>query len=265
MPTRLAAIGVFGVIVSAVLIAMYVVRRRRRRSVPSAIPLFLTLYVIALLPVIPFAISKTLTEGERLVYFASAFGLLLLVAVVDYIIGNIRTLAVTITCLAVASGVLLYRSEGNWRAAAGTASEITNSLEAVNAGGTLLVLSLPDNLKGAYIFRNGFREMLSLYDLEDKWEEVVVLATSSLRAPGDSIRIQTVGNLVRVTQSNLRSGFVRPNSRLQREITLAGCRIIEFDRSSYTFELNPVPEHLKKDQSLPSRLAYWRFAPAAFE
>jgi hypothetical protein len=237
LPTRPVAVSVFGVLLLAVLVAMYVTLRRRRKAFPRAIPLLLMLYLISLLPVIRLAISKTLTEGERLAYFPSAFGMLLLVAVLDFIIGRIRIITVTVACLALAAGLLLFRAERRWKDAAEITRGITNSLETMAGGGTLVIFNLPDNLKGAHVFRNGFREMLSMSGLSDKWEEVVVLATADLITPADSIRTERLGQLIRVTQSNPRAVFRKPGRRLQESIDTRCFHIIEFAADSYTFEL----------------------------
>lgn len=262
LPTRAVAVSVFGVLMLAVLAAMYIRWKRRQRSIPWTILLLAALYLISLLPVINLAISKTLTEGERLAYFPSAFGILLLAAVLDFIIERLRTVVAVGACLAVVSGLLLIRAESNWKDAAEITHGIRNSLETMDGGGTLVILNLPDNLKGAFVFRNGFRDMLSLIALDHKWEEVVILATFALTSPDDSVCIERRGNLVCVTQSNPEAVFCKPSRRLQDRVDPRYCRTIECAADAYTVELNPMSSGHREGGLHLTYYAQGRLVPA---
>ena len=265
LPTRPIAVSVFGVLLLVAILAVYITWKRRQRVFPWTIPLLAALYLISLLPVISLSISKTLTAGERLAYFPSAFGMLLLVAVLDFVIGRIRVITVTIAGLALVSGLLLFRAERNWKDAAEITRGITDSLGTMAGGGTLAILNLPDNLNGAYVFRNGFREMLYLYGMDCKWQEVVVLATADLTTPADSIRMERRGSLIRVTQSNTRARFGKPNQRLQGKINPHCCRIVEFAADSYTLEpAPPAPGRTEYDVCF-TYYAHGRLVPSPIE
>jgi hypothetical protein len=265
IPTRPVAVGIFAVIATAAVIAVWLTRRSRHKPLPRLIPLTVVFYILAILPVINLAISKTTTEGERLAYFPSVFGILLLVAVLDYVIGSIKPLGVAVTCLAIAGGLMLYRADRNWEGAAAVAGGITSALDAAKSGGDLAVLSLPDNLAGAYIYRNGFREMLSLIGLDRKWDTVYVLALSTLRTRTDSITTERSGDLVRVAHTDPRAVFIEPPPRLKGETSAACCRPVEFGATSYSFEVDPAMALQVEDRTYPSDLAFLRLVPPAVE
>jgi hypothetical protein len=265
MPTRPIAVGAFGLVLLIVVVAMYASWKKRRTAPPRTVPLFAVTYLVSLLPVLNLSISKTTVSGERLIYFPSAFAMLLLVAVLDYIMKNVRTLAIVVACLATVSGLMLFRSGRGWYEATTLARDVTTSLEAAQSRGDLVILSLADNLGGPYVFRNGFREMIWFTGMEDKWDDVVVLAQNNLMTRKDSIRVDKTATLIRVTQTDPRSTFISPAARLQAEVGLRGYRSVGFGASAYAFELDPDLSDRMEAGTYPAYFACVRLEPSVSE
>jgi hypothetical protein len=162
MPTRIAAVGTFTAVALCVIATLYILAARRRQPIPRILYFLVGSYLLALLPVINLSISKVDTEGERYVYLPSVFAVILVVLLLDFMLRNRKALSVVLLCLFVAFGVQLHKSNSNWAAASDAARGIIESAGTLGSGDRLFVLNLPDKIRGAYVFRNGFREALSL-------------------------------------------------------------------------------------------------------
>ena len=137
---------------------------RSNRSHPErlrAAALLVALYGIASLIAVVGGVSTRTSESDRFLYLPSAFLCMLLTLMVDGIPS--RTLpraafyAVFIACyFQLRSGML------NWRTASETIERIIADTPAPPQGGRLLVLNLPSDHRGAYIFRHGYPEALLL-------------------------------------------------------------------------------------------------------
>ena len=123
---------------------------------------------IMLAPALPLTISLSTTETERVVYIPTAFGALLTILTIDALLRrpNLRTLVAGM--LIAAHGLVLQRFTNNWREAGHSFAEIVESFAVAarandpGKGGHFFILNLPDNLRGAYIFRRGFYIALAL-------------------------------------------------------------------------------------------------------
>jgi hypothetical protein len=146
-----------------VLLTVAIYRSRDRRPLLFAA----TATIIMLAPAFPLTISLNTTETERVVYIPTAFGVLLTVFAIDTLCGTSHRLRNGLVAVLIAAhAVTLQRFTNNWRQAGAAFSGIVQSfVESVNAhapgdGGHIFILNLPDNLRGAYIFRRGFYEAL---------------------------------------------------------------------------------------------------------
>ena len=124
---------------------------------------------IMLAPALPLTISLSTTETERTVYIATAFGALLTVLTIDGLLPRPRLRNVAAGMLIVAHAVVLQRFTNNWREAGNLFAELVESFtvaaRAHDPGlrGHFFILNLPDNFRGAYIFRRGFYIALALH------------------------------------------------------------------------------------------------------
>lgn len=187
MPTRALSLAVFLLIVLAALTAVGITHFRRRRHVPGMALLMLVSYCIFLLPVINLSAHLVDTQGERFVYSASAFGAILLVIVLGYLLENRRHLTVTLACLLIAYAALLLRSNHNWKRASGIAERVVSSLGDLGNARDIYVLNLPDNIGGAYIFRNGLNEAAELLGSSERFRKVLPVFWQEMQHPSDTV------------------------------------------------------------------------------
>ncbi len=162
---------------------------------------------IALAPVLPLSIAMATPESERLIYMASAFAALLLVWFLAVVLQQPRVLAAIVLICAAGNVVALTRINQSWMEAA---SIVKNSMPTFaevirthgRSGNALLFLNVPDNIRGAYVFRRGFHEALQMAAPEEM-EAMADVSVLSVFGIGD------VGVPVRVTATGPRSVAVK--------------------------------------------------------
>lgn len=125
-------------------------------------------FVILILPVIFLSFSDTSDGGERYVYLASVMFCILLSLLVwelnKYKFWRIIVLTGLVLYL---GGFLMYKNY-NWHLAAGLSEkmikqDIPQALDLTKPADNLIFVSLPDNLNGAELMRNGITLAMKLY------------------------------------------------------------------------------------------------------
>jgi hypothetical protein len=121
----------------------------------------------ALAPVLPLSISIATPESERLIYMASAFACLGLVWFLDAALRRPWLVSVIVLACCVGHVAALQRINRNWQEAAvvvqGTLTTFAQTMRAHGrVGSAVYVLNVPDDVRGAYVFRRGFHEALRL-------------------------------------------------------------------------------------------------------
>ena len=220
----------------AALVLAWVARGRTLRVlIFSALAL-----VASLVPVLPLTISLTSTESERFVYLPSVFSCIFLVWAIK---ATIRYRPAAIACCVAAiavHSVALVRANGKWQESGALTRSIVDSFaqRVLEQGSTkpagIFILNLPDNVRGAYVFRNGFYPAVRLVRPETASFSAATfgLATQSLGAFADDETVQRTG--ARGFRVNLGS-----NRLIQPQIPSNGLyRIVEQTPSSYAVEFS---------------------------
>src|SRR5260370_934055 len=104
-------------------------------------------------------------------------------------------MAALVGLLIAAHLVLLQRMHARWRAAGEVFDGVTQSFVAAarihdpGRDGLMFLLSLPDNVRGAYVFRRGFYARLHFLapDLAARSASILAVESQTLRAPGDTV------------------------------------------------------------------------------
>lgn len=157
--------------------------------------------VIALLPVLPLTISISTTEGERYVYLPTAFSCILVITAIRTVLT--RRMAVLACAVVIGvNAVALVRANARW----GVSGTMTRSIVDSYAGEVLkhkppdtaatFILNLPDNVGGAYVFRNGFYPAVQLVrpEVAARTGRTLIVATQSVRGLGDETRVTNAGD-----------------------------------------------------------------------
>jgi hypothetical protein len=119
----------------------------------------------ALAPVLPLSISVATPESERLIYMASAFASLLVVWFLDAALKRVWLVAAIVLVCSAGHVAALQRINRNWQEAAVVAEETLTTFgqtmrEHGRVGSAVYILNVPDDVRGAYVFRRGFHEAL---------------------------------------------------------------------------------------------------------
>lgn len=138
---------------------------------------YVMMYAVSLLPVITVGIDTHDTEGERFLYFPSFFFVLMTVYLLYVVFEKSHYAWIPAAVMFVYFLFFLEISLSNWVKASSIVRNITAHPERYHTKGNLYVIDLPDNYRGAFIFRNGFEPAFRLQKQPLNVEKVVVLSS----------------------------------------------------------------------------------------
>lgn len=220
---------------AAVALALVLYYRPRERA---ALLFSIAGVAIALAPALPLTISVINTESERYVYVASAFSSMLVALCL--MTDRRRILgAAALVVLLLGHVAVLQRSNRAWREAAavfdGVTASFARAVEARdgNARALALMLNMPDNVRGAYVFRNGFGSAIRIrYPHLAPWvDRTRFIATHNLITRRDRITIAPAGR-------HAYSVDIAPNQFLQEPPpSTVHYTFTAWERTRYTVEL----------------------------
>jgi len=161
--------------------------REARARVPDHL-LFAVLWSLAVTCIMPMiaGVSTRTTESDRFLYMPSVF-VSLLVAMALARIANNRIRAGVLAVLLAVSVLLILDGQRAWLSASRITERIVATMPGPPPGGRLLVTGLPDNIRGAYVFRNGFYEALLLAGRDTARVVKVPLDAELEVRPGDMV------------------------------------------------------------------------------
>ncbi|NOQ22641.1 MAG: hypothetical protein GQ565_08335 [Candidatus Aegiribacteria sp.] len=119
-------------------------------------------FFVSLLPVLSMKVSLFDTQSERFLYLPGVFAAGFLTVATVSLFKESRTSLVILVVLIFVQGIFLHRSNGNWRQAGRLCSSIVQSVSEYDAD-SILILAIPDSFRGAYVFRNGLNEAVTMF------------------------------------------------------------------------------------------------------
>ncbi len=176
-------------------LAVFFYRRKQLR-------LFLFLFVgaiFSLVPVLNLDISLDYLFNERFVYFSSVFFAILTVPLLGQVQKWKTFRGLPLLLGAVIFLFPLYNINGSWARAGVVSEHILESFSAcVKKGGIaetepVFILNLPDNLEGAYIFRQGLSSALHLTRSRGRNNAMYCVATHGIHNIFDTGRLEVLG------------------------------------------------------------------------
>ncbi len=145
-------------------------KRRSRFSEVPAILVFLSVaFFLLVLPAITVSVSTVDTQGERYLYFASGFASIFLAMIIIVILKNIALILAVSTAILFLFGTSVYDLNQNWNTASEISQSILLSLQQI-PNNQVIINSLPDNYRGAYVYRTGLIQGLFLFDDSNKFQ-----------------------------------------------------------------------------------------------
>jgi hypothetical protein len=204
------AIGLFVVVMIILVVAeILLFRNRRRNSEPFMVfNRMLIAFIVSLSVAFMFGVSTRTYEGDRLLYFPSFFLCISLAFLVTVLFKKqaLRNIISLLICLYFAW--FLLQNNRYWTKASEITVHIINVFKTSGNTGEKLVVNLPEEYHGAYIFRNGFREALLLNQIDTSGVRIVNFikseemdAVSGQFGPviaGDSIYLPPFTNVIRI-------------------------------------------------------------------
>ncbi|MBS1914776.1 MAG: hypothetical protein JST87_00765 [Bacteroidetes bacterium] len=127
--------------------------------------LFLMLAVACVIPVI-FAVSTKTSESDRFLYYPSFFFCGCISFIVVGLVAN-RVLLLFITVGLLSYNIFfLEKNNLNWIEASRIVNNIITTIKEKNNSGKIYVVNIPDEMDGAYIFRQGFNDALIINQMD---------------------------------------------------------------------------------------------------
>lgn len=156
-------------------------------------------FLVSLLPAIRMKVSMFDTQLERLLFFPGTIACMLLSFLVHAIGGS--GLRSKVIATVITSSMLFYSITAvrNWQRAGRLCDDLAREASRFQQA-DILVLNIPDNLNGAYVFRNGFIE--AVWMLQNSAicnTSIHVLSTHSISSETDSITLGLSESLLTIS------------------------------------------------------------------
>lgn len=209
MPDMSTITLIFAGIVSVIILLIVWSASRRSFRIPAILYFLVVAFIVSLVPVINLGISLITTQGERFIYLPSLLFSILIVVVCDYIIKKRRYFTIVFLCLFLLYGASMYLSNKNWRTAGSISKQIVYSLNAIEEADRLFIINLPDNIHGAYIYRNGIREALNLFGDTDQFKNIITISFNNVYDIEDEVDVQERFGIYSIRLLNPRALFIR--------------------------------------------------------
>ena len=206
----LIALGVAALLASVVALR----RAPARRALVSFVRrnklswLLLALALAAFLPALNLRVNVFDTQGERFLYLPSAFfSTALALALTNAAGRRPRLLTAALACLLTAYALGLWRTNQTWREASQLSRALVEDASALSARADVLILNAPDNLRGAYVFRNGFEQALRTFQDAKTFRGVGVAAVHDTHSRADAAELTQEAGVLRLRLLNPANTF----------------------------------------------------------
>jgi hypothetical protein len=243
----------FTIVCVAAIVGIVILRRRQygvaQRAEQNRFLLLLAgLFLISLLPVINLRLTLYQSLGERFLYLPTVFSCSLMAYVTSLLI---RRRALWLSVLMVVLGfyaVRLYETNQVWREAAVLSHSIKDQISDLATGKRLLVINVPDNLRGVPVFHNGLSEALRDFQNQKQFDQIEVLAFQELQTSADELELQSFDQSQTIHLINDQGEFARTETlpcleilaetktslELRAKPCLAGTQLFIFDKGRMT-------------------------------
>ena len=201
----------FVILLIGLLVFTWIYIKKNKTSVP--VFLIVAFLLTSLVVPLTFPVSTRTSESDRLLYFPSVFVCLFIAFLATELISSRKWLFVFSGLLLVYNIYFLEKNNLNWRKASSISENILEMLKGQQGyGKPVLIMNVPDEYNGAYIFRHGFEDALVINKLDTslikrisrlKWEDYKTI-------PGEIVP-EWRGDTFIIAPGNL--GFIDSNIR----------------------------------------------------
>lgn len=186
----LIALATLGLFAGAIVFRRQRYEASARKSQNRLLLVLVSLFLVALLPVINLRLSLYETLGERFLYLPTVFSCLLIGYLSVILIRNRTIWLILLVCALGLYSWRLYASNRLWREAAQLTRSIKDELVNSSSQNHLTILNAPDSLRGVPIFHNGLPEALQFFQNQRGFEQVEINAFQTLQSTHDVIEVR---------------------------------------------------------------------------
>jgi hypothetical protein len=116
----------------------------------------------------------------------------------------------------------------HWRQAGVFSSQIVEDLQDAPPAHRLFIINLPDNINGAYIFRNDIINAGALYGYLGKYKQILAISYHNLRDGDDSVSVSTQDGAHIVSLDTDRTFFMNANRPIEKTFSHPAYEITDF-------------------------------------
>ncbi len=151
-------------------------------------------FLISLVPVVNIGTWTGDSQGARFVYLSSAFSSIIIMHLFWFLIENKKYFVIFSSIVLIFCQISLFYVNKNWNTAGNISKNVISSIQGIGNTNTLCIMNIPDNIRGAYIYRNGFREALYLFAPKVKFTDLCICLYHNVFAENDLITVmKTLG------------------------------------------------------------------------
>ncbi|HEY1870376.1 MAG TPA: hypothetical protein VGG71_04920, partial [Chitinophagaceae bacterium] len=172
-PTRNSMVlSLIFLIFALTLIWMLIRNRNKIRVFPMGRELFLLTVMLCVSCIIPLVsgVSTQTSETDRALYFPSVFLGLIFGLLIVFGIKNYRYQLAIMVLILLYNFYFLEENNRNWKKASGITEDITNKIRNISQtgkkSGQVYFLNIPQEIDGAFVFRQGFDYALKLNKID---------------------------------------------------------------------------------------------------
>ena len=234
-------------ITAAAAVVIFNMKRRTKpslseiyRAMPKVLCFLVIAFVISLLPVINLPASPFDIKGERFIYLPSAFSSIFIIFLFAFIIKNRKRFVISFICLLLFLWISLYRSNRNWSIAGEISKNILTSLETAGTADRLYIINLPDNINGAYIYRNGIQEAIRLFGNAGQFKNITVISYNSIYKIDDTVEVTGSSNKYSVRLADPEGAFLNANVPVESTFVSEYYEIVNLESNGFDFRFKKL-------------------------
>jgi hypothetical protein len=191
-------IGLVLISIFAVIVSYY--RHQFQSNIPQTLLLIIVGFWICVLPAINVSVSPFDSQGERYLYWASSFMSIYIALIITILVSNFQLCLILSSIILVSLGLSLHSVNQNWKFAGELSQSLLTSMQKTPIESPIIT-SVPDNFRGAYLYRTGLIQGLHLFDLDNRFN--VQFEQKSTDKPFETVRFYT-NNILLVIMNTLR-------------------------------------------------------------
>jgi hypothetical protein len=197
----------------------------KKKKATALLWLLAVCFAVSLLPVVSLGINTHNTESERFIYLPSVFCALLIIEFIFLLTEKVALSTLLVFLFVAGHACLFWRASLDYRIAGNIAK---NSLECIGQGrvnGTVYLIHLPSQYRGALIFRSGLEPATAWIDPGMSYQRMAILSKDEILQDSGSLSCR---------ERDLVEAAAAMNARIGTDSAGKGRQVIRAD-GSFTF------------------------------